>query len=449
MDTTAGRENRWRLWRLAPPLAAPAIVAISSVCASAALPPGNPVQQWNRIAEDTVVGAGAFQNEGLIYMAYVSASVYDAATAIQGGYESYGRRIAASPGASIEAAVIEAAYTSLRYYFPAQTASLDMWHEEGLAAIPDGPAKLEGTAVGRRAAQSLIRLRTDDGRLTPIGMTSAFPTLEPGPGGWRLTPPFAAPQTPWVGSLQPFVLNDPAQFHPPQPLPLNSQRWVDEFNEIQLYGSATSGARTSEETAIARFWTANVIRQYNRLGRELSTERALDLLQTARLLAMINVVGADAQISVIHWKYAFLFWRPVTAIDPFAVIADGFGPVPGFDDGNPGTFEEAGWRPLIATPNHPEYPGAHGSITSAVAEVLTEFFETDEIDVDIHGFDPSGPAGNLNATRHFDTAAQLREEIVGARLWGGLHYRGSSEAGVDLGLKVAHYDLNHAFRPAR
>jgi hypothetical protein len=104
---------------------------------------------------------------------------------------------------------------------------------------------------------------------------------------------------------------------------------------------------------------------------------------------------------------------------------------------------------LIATPNHPEYPAAHGSITSAVAEVLTEFLGTDEIDVDIHGFDPSGPAGNLNATRHFDTAAQLREEIVGARLWGGLHYRGSSESGVDLGRKVAHYDLNHAFRPAR
>ena len=449
METTAGRENRRRLWRFLPPLAAPVIVAISSVCASAALPPGNPVQQWNRIAEDTVVGAGVFQNEGLIYMAYVSAAVYDAATAIQGGYESYSRRrtVATHPGASIEAAVVEAAYTSLRYYFPAQAASLDMWHEEALAAIPNGSAKLEGTAVGRSAAQGLIRLRADDGRLSPIGVTSAFATLEAEPGVWRLTPPFAAPQTPWVGSVQPFVLNDPTQFHPPQPPPLTSQRWVDEFNEIQLSGSATNSTRTSEETAIARFWTANVIRQYNRLGRELSTERSLDLLQTARLLAMINVVGADAQISVMHWKYVFLVWRPVTAIDPFAVSADGFGPVPGFDDGNSGTLEETGWRPLITTPNHPEYPAAHGSITSAVAEVLTEFVGTEEIDVDIHGFDPSGTAGNLNATRHFDTAAQLREEIVGARLWAGLHYRGSSEAGVDLGRKVAHYDLNHAFRP--
>jgi hypothetical protein len=32
--------------------------------AAAALPPGNTVAQWNKIAEDTVVGSGAFQSEG-------------------------------------------------------------------------------------------------------------------------------------------------------------------------------------------------------------------------------------------------------------------------------------------------------------------------------------------------------------------------------------------------
>jgi len=223
----------------------------------------------------------------------------------------------------------------------------------------------------------------------------------------------------------------------------------NEFNEIWVYGSLVSGARTAEQTAAARFWTANVIRQYNRLGRDLSTHRSLDLLQTARLLAMLNVVGADAQIAVMHWKYAYLFWRPVTAIDPFAVSNDSFGPVPGFVDGNAATAEETGWRPLVGTPNHPEYPAAHGSITSAVAEVLTAFRGTGQIDVDIRGFDPSGALGNLSATRHFDTAAQLREEIVNARVWAGVHYRGSGEAGVDLGRSVAAYGLGRAFRPVK
>src|SRR5438132_14108547 len=85
--------------------------------AAAALPPGNAVEQWNKIAEDTVVGSGAFQNEGLIYMAYESAAVYDAVVAIKGGYRPYGAPIAAQPGASTDAAVVEAAYRTLANYF--------------------------------------------------------------------------------------------------------------------------------------------------------------------------------------------------------------------------------------------------------------------------------------------------------------------------------------------
>ena len=442
--------NRELLRRYVAILATVSVVLAATGRASATLPAGNPVQQWNQIAEETVVAAGAFQNEGLIYMAYVSAAVYDAVTAIEGGYQPYGSRIEAAPGASVDAAVVEAAYRTLRYYIPSQAASLDALYTEALTLIPNAPSKVDGQVLGRAAASNIIRLRENDGRLIPIGVTSSVPLREPGAGVWRLTPPtFAAPQTPWVGSVHPFVLNTARQFHPHPPPPLESQQWVEQFDEIKTYGSATGSARTSEQTAIARFWTANVIRQYNRLGRELSMGHSLDLLQSARLMAMINVVGADAQIAVMHWKYGFLFWRPITAIDPLTVTADGFGPVPGFEDDNPDTVTEVGWRPLLTTPNHPEYPAAHGSITSAMAEVLSEFLGTDRIGVDIHGFDPAGIANNLNAVRHFDTADELREEIVNARLWGGLHYRGSSEAGVDLGRKVAHYDLNHAFKAER
>ncbi len=83
-----------------------------------------------------------------------------------------------------------------------------------------------------------------------------------------------------------------------------------------------------------------------------------------------------------------------------------------------------------------------------MAEVFSEFLGTDRIDLYIHGFDAAGAAGNLDVARHYDTVDQLRNEIIGARLWGGLHYRFSSEAGVDLGRKVADYGLNHAFEPA-
>jgi hypothetical protein len=431
--------------------------------AVAALPPGNTVAQWNQIAEDTVVGSGTFLPEGFLYMAYPSAAVYDAVVAIEGGFEPYGPAIDAPAGASVDAAVVEAAYRTLWAYFPPEACNpasppaayafclgvrprLDAFYAEALASIPDGPPKTDGQAVGLQAANDIIALRSGDGRMTPIGVTSSFPTLPPAPGVWRLTPPFAAPQTPWLANVRPFALQGVDQYLPDPPPSLQSNEWVEAFNQVKAYGAATSSVRSDEETAIARFWSANTIRQYNRVGRDL-TGAGANLVETARLLAMINIVGADAQIAGIHAKYHYLFWRPVTVIDPTAVTADGFGPVPGYDDGNPATVEQTGWRPLLTTPNFAEYPAAHGYITSAIAEVFSAFLGTNQIDLDIPGFDPAGPPGNLNAVRRFHMPNDLRSEIIDARLWAGLHYRFSSVAGVVLGRKVAHYDLRHAFQP--
>jgi hypothetical protein len=435
-----------------PILIALTLVALASP-ASATLPPGNTVQQWNKIAEDTVVGSGAFQTEGLIYMSYTSAAVYDAAVAIEGGFEPYGPAITAPAGASVDAAVVEAAYRTLVNYFPLQAGNLGALYTEALGLIPDGTPKSHGQAVGLAAATNIIALRTGDGRMTQIGATSSFPTLPPGPGVWRLTPPFQSPQTPWVGNVRRFILQSVDQFLPDPPPSLQSPQWVEAFNEVKAYGPATGSARTGEQTAIAKFWSANVIRQYNRAGRDFVDARGLSLLETARLAAMINLVGADAQMSNLHAKYHYLFWRPVTAIngslDPTAVTNDGFGPVPGYNDGNPATVEQAGWRPLLTTPNHPEYPSAHGTLTSAMAEVFRALLGTNSIDLDIHGFDPAGPAGNLNAVRHFDTTSDLRREIINARLWAGLHYRLSTVAGIALGRQVANFDLSHAFQPVQ
>src|SRR5947208_8898183 len=259
----------------------PLLIALALVvvrAATATLPPGNTVQQWNKIAEDTVVGSGTFQPEGFIYMAYVSAAVYDAVVAIEGDFEPYGPSITAPPGASVDAAVIEAAYRTLWVYFPPESCnpasppgvyafclavrpSLHALHDEALALLPDGPAKEAGKAVGFQAANDMIALRTGDGLMTPINVTSSFPTLPQGPGVWRLTPPFAAPQTPWVGDMRPFVLQSLDQYLPDPPPSLESLEWVEAFNETKAYGAANSSARTDEQTFIAKFWSAHVVRQ--------------------------------------------------------------------------------------------------------------------------------------------------------------------------------------------
>jgi vanadium-dependent haloperoxidase-like protein len=435
--------------RILPPLIALTLVFVRA--APATLPPGNTVAQWNTIAENTVVGSGAFQGEGYIYMAYASAAVYDAVVAIEGGFEPYGPPIAVPPAASADCAVVEAAYRTLVNYFPSQAGTLGALYAEALSnfgdCTGDGGA---GTAVGLQAANDIIALRTGDGRMTPIGTTSSFPTLLPAPGVWRLTPPFAVAQTPWVGNVRPFIVRSLAQFLPDPPPSLLSDEWVEAFDQTKAYGATTGSLRSDEQTFIAKFWSANVIRQYNRVGRDIVDARGLNLLQTARLAGMINVVAADAMMSMMHAKYHYLFWRPVTAIngslDPSAVTNDGFGPVPGYDDGNPATVEQAGWRPLLVTPNHPEFPSAHSTLTSAMAEVFRTFLQTTYINLDIHGFDPAGLPGNLNAVRHFNMPNDLRQEVINARIWAGLHYHFSCVAGMVLGRNVANFDLRHAFR---
>ena len=404
--------------------------------AKAVLPPGNTVAQWDKIAEDTVVGSGAFQNESFIYMAYTTQAMYEAI--------SPGER----KGQSADAAVIGAASTALMNYFPSQATAIAALRQEALGALPDNQATKVGLRYGDLTAEKLIAAREGDGLQTPIASTSTFPKLTPGPGVWRLTPTaFAAPQTPWVGDVRPFILESADQFLPPPPPSLQSSTWVTDFNEVKTHGSSTNPIATERSTAM--FWTANVVRQYNRLAREVAAAQGSSLVDTARLMAMVNVVAADGGISVMHAKYHYLFWRPVTAIngslDPTAVTNDGFGPVPGFNDGNAATAEQAGWRPLVATPNHPEYPSAHNTVTSGQAEVFSHFLGTDAINVDIHGFDPAGPAGNLDAVHHFATAADLRAEIENARVWGGIHYRFADVAGLHLGEQVADYDLSHAF----
>ena len=415
--------------------------------AAGALPPGNTVEQWDQIAEDTVVGSGTFQNEGYLYMAYESTAVYDAVVSIDGRYQPLEPAFRVSRNASPDAAVVEAAYRTLRHFFPAANSSLDPLYAAALSAIPDGPAKQAGKRIGVVAANQVIRGRSLDALTLPISITSIFPTLKPGPGVWRLTPPFAAAQTPWVGSVHPFILKSAGQFLPAPPPSLSSPEWAAAFNEVEAYGGANSSVRTVAQTNVAQFETANVIRQYNGVVREITDARQLGMPQTARLAAMVNVIAADAGISVMHAKYRFLFWRPVTAIDPAAVSADGYGPATGYDDGNAATTEQPGWRPLLATPNHPEYPAAHGSLTGAMADVFSAFLGTNRINLDIHGFDPNGAAGNLNAVQHFNTADDMRTEIVNARTWGGLHYRFSGIAGVLLGHQVAGYDLKHALQP--
>jgi len=399
--------------------------------------------EWNLNAVDAVRGATVplpkFQAEGLIYMSYVQAAVYDATMKIAGGYEPY-HRFAAPSGvdvgkASAAAAIVQAAYSTLAHYLGDQPAALldglKAKYDAAVAALPD-EGKADGLAVGRAAARDIIDLRRGDGLADP---SVAFTPGYPGPGVWQFAPEpslqFA--QTPWIRSFDPFLLRRPSQFRPGPPPDLSSQRWVKGFNQVKRLGSATSSARTKRQTAIAWFYNANVINQYNQAYRDLAVARGFSLTETVRLLAMGNMVGADSLIENLSAKYHYAFWRPITAIRNAAI------------DSNPRTDPDPAWTPLLVTPNHPEYPGAHGSMTGSQAAVFAAVLGTNHIDLDIPGFNPATQLMDLS--RHFDTARDLRRQIIHARTWGGLHYRFSSVQGVRIGRETTAWVLDRYFRP--
>jgi hypothetical protein len=407
--------------------------------------PATAALDWNVIAVTAVRGATVpipkFQVEGFIYMSYVQAAVSDAVTRIEGRYTPYHEFAVDSSlvaDASPDAAIAAAAYATLAHYLADQPAALlsglSATYASYLGGLP-AAGKADGIAVGVAAANDIIAFRTGD------GLADLSKTFTPGPatkGVWQLTPPaFAAPQTPWVASMRPFMLSNASQFRSDPPPDLSSDEWAAGFNEVKAFGGdgvTTPSQRTASETAVALFWNANAVNQYNQAWRDVATSRGLDLVDTVRLLALGEMVAADAGIGCFEAKYHYAFWRPVTAIRNAGI------------DDNAATTADPTWTPLIATPNHPEYPSAHGCLDGGQAEVFANVLGTNRIEVDIHG-SATGAAGNFDAVHHFGKVNELTREIIDARTWAGLHYRWSTVQGVVLGRKAADWILRHYFLP--
>jgi hypothetical protein len=397
--------------------------------------PATAVLDWNATALATVRGSlpAKFQIESDLYMAYVQASVYDAVVKIAGRYEPYHDFTSpVSPrGASLPAAVTAAAYTALAYYFPAQQASLQATYTAYLGGLSaDGQAA--GVAIGQAAAEDIIAERTGDGRDAAISTPYGAGPLTPGVWVFAPLPSLQSAQTPWLAFMRPFTLQTPSQFRVGPPPSLTSPRYTRDLNEVQAYGSATSTVRTLEETAIAQFWNAFATNQANVMMAGVVNAHAMDAVDAARSFAMVNMVDTDAGIACWDSKYHYLLWRPVTAVQHADI------------DGNPATTADATWTPLLVTPNHPEYPAAHGCVTGAESDLLTAILHTRKIQVDYPG--SVGGASTLTTTRHYATASDLRREIVNARVWAGLHFRTSATVGVKLGRAVARYALDHYFQ---
>ena len=191
----------------------------------------------------------------------------------------------------------------------------------------------------------------------------------PHPGHWQpqLNPTTGQPildPTPWVGNVGPFLLQSSSQFRSPPPPALDSQQWATEFNEVKSLGRATGSTRTDEQTYIARWWQSAPVLSWNEVARQLIARTGLDAADSARLLALQNLSGADAAINCWNDKYHYDFWRPWNAIPRAS------------EDGNPATEPDPTWTALLTAP-YPEWTSGHNCLDGAHIAVLQMFFRDD------------------------------------------------------------------------
>ena len=417
-------------------------VGVSS--ASAAPPTGadaSEVTHWNEVATSTL-GALPGPDGGAppafsINMGMVQGAVYDAVNAIgpkQHRPYVLGRRAGAN--ASLDAAVATAAYDVVselvatapeRVAFPGRAgllSTLSAAYTASLGAVPGGSFKRQGVDIGHAAAAAMLQAREGDGRFGPSAWVPSS-----APGHWQpLLSPTGAPlldPTPWAGNVRPFLLQSSSQFRSVPPPALDSQQWATEFNEVKALGRATGSTRTDQQTYIAKWWQSAPVFSWNEVARQLITRTDLDAADSARLLALQNMSGADAAINCWNDKYHFDFWRPWNAISRAG------------EDNNPATQSDPSWTALITAP-YPEWVSGHNCLDAANTTVLRMFFGDDPVGgpFQITSFfvNPGGPA-----VRTFDTFTQPLTELIEARIWAGLHYRSADVAGQLLGRKVANY----------
>jgi hypothetical protein len=396
----------------------------------------NAVTDWNAIAVTTALNgnqkispASSAPGGMSLYLAYTHLAVYDAVNAIDHRFQPYGAEISAPAGASVDAAVISAAYNTLVFYFPDQLASLTAQYTTALGLITaDGQAKDDGVQVGKAAANSIITMRAGDGRGANVPYT--YPPV-PTAGVWIPTPPaHLPPQAPWVSQMVPFTMSSASQFFPEPPPALTSTDWADDYNQVKALGAVNSTVRTPQQTEIGLFWTEHTSRQYSRALRALAAGRELNTSDTARLFAMVWTAVADSFIGCWNAKYTYGFWRPVTAIQNGGL------------DGNPATVPDPTWMPLGITPNHPEYPSAHGCLTGALATILKGYFGTPNVN-----FAVSSTVFNPVHVHTFNSTKDLEQEVEDARIYAGFHYHHSMVQGLVLGQHVAQQVLVNFFQP--
>lgn len=380
------------------------------------------ISRWNDLALAVIYNA-RMQNfsEMAFAITLMNVAIFDSINSIERRYDAYALMESVEPSASKEAAATEAAFTVLSALFQSQISIIANEKSSQLSEVPDGYGKTIGMSLGEKVARRLLIDRRDG--------------LDTPPDAWRPeTPvgmyiPTARLVTSYLGNSRPWLLKRGDQFRPPSPPLLTSLEFARDYDEVRIMGRRVSNERSKAQSFSARFWTMSGVHVWNRALNQALQYRSLTLSEHARVRALLNMAVADSYIAAWDAKFAYGFWRPVTAIRSGDRVEGAK------------LSREAAWRPLIETPLHPDYPSGHSANAGAAVAVLESVFG-------------DAPLGSLSiisddfpqAVLTFKSFEELKENITNARIYGGIHFRFSCVAGEKLGREVGGFGVENYLR---
>lgn len=380
--------------------------------------PSDPVLFWIDQTNRAIQTANADPFSASRALAIESIAVLDTLRSLAGA-PGFMVRLPASAGLSRTVAVSAAAHRVLTRLFPAARESLDDALAAALADTQAGTGREEALSVGQAVADGVIAMRMEDGAAEPSISRSGTAA-----GDWRPTAPKFLPAigSQWA-NVKPFTLLGPAQFRPAGPPLPGEARFAAARAAVASIGAARSTSRTPDQTKIAHHWadgngTYTPAGHWNAIAAQLAAPLRRGIIIEAELFAELNIAMADTAIAVADAKFAWRFWRPITAIRAG-------------DESDPAV---PGWMPLLDTPNHPSYVSGHAGFSAAAAAVLTAWFGPRPFSF-AH---PDDPAGARTFTS-FDHAA---EEAAMSRIYGGIHYHFDGEDGRAIGRSVGAWVLS-------
>lgn len=276
---------------------------------------------------------------------------------------------------------------------------------------PDDELK-RSSEFGKNIASVVFEWSKTDG----FDNKTAF-TLPDGDGIWTPTPTAltAAALTNW-GKNRQIVIGSDNGADRAVPIPFSTDPASAYYAQVKEVYDISQNL-TPEQKAIALFWADDPDGKSFGGGHWLSIMNQVILkeksnLETAALAyAQVGIVCSETAISIFKGKYKYNGLRPVTYIRKY--------------------MNKPEWNALIETPPHPEYPSGHAINSAAAAKILTMLFG------DHYKFTDNSYNSLGFAPRSYNSFEEAAIEAGNSRVYGGIHYRKTCDAGQLQGKAIA------------